>query len=322
MLPRIRRRGLRAKIIAWFLVPTVIILSAVALLTFYAYQRVTEELVFERNQDQTRLLATQLTAELQEYVGRLNALTAIPEIYEQHPTVQQATLRQSWTPSNLQVFDSGVLILDRDGRVVAAEPQRPELLGQDFSTRAYFNQALCSPQPAFSNILADGIGGTDVVALAVPILAGRGEFRGMMVGMFRAERGATRSSAFYNSIWELYIGRQKVAYLVDGHSRVIFHSDTFLIGKDLATQEAVQQVLGRQVDSIRTRNLEDQEVVASFAPVPGTCWGLVTEESWATLIGASQRYGWFLLLLLALSVTVPAGVIAWGASGSRIPSPS
>ena len=71
-LPRVLRRSLRVKIIAWFFVPTAIILLAVALVKFYAYQDVTEDLVIERDQDLTRLSAGQLATELEEYINLLN----------------------------------------------------------------------------------------------------------------------------------------------------------------------------------------------------------------------------------------------------------
>ena len=60
MLLGIRWRSMRAKIIAWSFVPTTIILVAVALVTFTAYQQVTEDLVIERNQELTRLSAVEL----------------------------------------------------------------------------------------------------------------------------------------------------------------------------------------------------------------------------------------------------------------------
>ena len=62
-----RRDGLRRKIIAWSFVPTAIILLAVALITFTAYQQVTEDLVIERDRELTRLTAIQLAAEVTEY---------------------------------------------------------------------------------------------------------------------------------------------------------------------------------------------------------------------------------------------------------------
>lgn len=49
------RRNLRAKIIAWSFVPTAIILLAVALVTFFAFQSVTEELVLQRDLEVTHV---------------------------------------------------------------------------------------------------------------------------------------------------------------------------------------------------------------------------------------------------------------------------
>jgi signal transduction histidine kinase len=46
--------------------------------------------------------------------------------------------------------------------------------------------------------------------------------------------------------------------------------------------------------------------------VPGTSWGLVTEENWAALIRSSRRYGQLLLLLLTLSAVAPALVVTVG----------
>jgi nitrate/nitrite-specific signal transduction histidine kinase len=72
----IRRWSLRIKIIAWSFVPTAVILTIVAWATFYAYQRVTEELVIERDRELTRLIADELARELGKDV--LSVLTRTP----------------------------------------------------------------------------------------------------------------------------------------------------------------------------------------------------------------------------------------------------
>ena len=59
-LTRPLRGSLRTKLIAWFFVPTAIILVAVALVNFNSYQNVTEDLVIERDRDLTQLWAGQL----------------------------------------------------------------------------------------------------------------------------------------------------------------------------------------------------------------------------------------------------------------------
>lgn len=305
--------SLRTKIIAWSFVPTVIILVAVAVVIFYAYQQVTEDLVLERNKELTHLTASQFAAELKEHTDLLAAEARTSDIYGDDPVAQRDALKGA--RNRLAVFDAGTLILDTFGTVVAAEPERSEVLGQNWSDRTYYRQVLRSQilgssGPVFSDIVADGPGNTEVIVVAVPIIGPQGEFVGTIAGMFRV--GATTVSAFYGDIVKLRIGESGSAYVVDGNGRVIYHTDTDRIADDFAAQPLVQQVLSGQVGAIRTRDFEGRGIVASFAPVLGTSWGLVAQESWTALTDASRGYGQFLLLLLALGVIVPVLVVTVG----------
>ncbi|MCP4541981.1 MAG: GAF domain-containing protein [Chloroflexi bacterium] len=310
MLFGIRWGSLRIKIIAWSFVPTMIILVAVAIVIFYAYGDVTEDLVIERNQELVRLTTSQLLISLKEHANLLNDETRIEDICRNYAPAQRAALKRA--SSRLSVFDAGVLILDTFGQVVAAEPERPEVLGQNWSDRAYYRQILRSQTtgPAFSDVVADGPDGTDVIVVAVPILGDQGEFVGIMAGMFRVS--ATTVSTFYGDIVRLRLGKDGNAYLVDGQGKVIYHSNPGRIGDNLSAQEIVQWVTSGEMGGVRTRDLDGREIVASFAPVPDTSWGLVTEEDWATLADAGTGYRRFLLVLLALGVVVPAVVVAVG----------
>ena len=314
MLLGIRWRSLRLKIIAWSFVPTAIILVVVALVGFYAYQRITEDLTFEKNREFSRRIAGQLAVELGEFTGQLTALARTEGIYRGVVPIQQMALRQAG--DRLSIFDAGAIILDDHGRVVAAEPERPEILGQDWSNRTYFRQMVHAPAPAFSDILDDGPGGARVIVVAVPIVGSRSEFIGTLAGMFRL--GATDTSSFYATIFKLRIGENDPAflgaYLVDGNGQVVYHSDTEQVGRNVSSLAAVQQVLSGKSGALRTRDLDGQEIVASFAPVivPGTPWGLVTDLSWNVLLSASQGYRLFLLLLLSLGIVIPAVVVAIG----------
>ena len=57
MRSSVPRRSLRFKIIIWTFVPTAIFLFTAAVVTFYAYQQVTEDLVIQRDRELTRLSA-------------------------------------------------------------------------------------------------------------------------------------------------------------------------------------------------------------------------------------------------------------------------
>ena len=303
-----RLGGLRGKIIAWSFVPTAIILAGVALVTFVAYQQVTEDLVLERNQELTRLSANQLVLALAESRERLVAETRRAAMQSEIPELQQEALIRA--RNRLIIFDGGVLILDNFGKVVAADPERPEIMGHDWSNRSYFRQMLRSTRPVFSDIMNDGSGGEAVIIIAAPIIGPQGEFRGELIGLFRL--GATTVSAFYGNLVKLRIAERGTAYLVDSHGRVIYHSDPGYVGQDFSGQDVVKQAITGQLGALRTRDLEDQDIVASFAQAPGTPWSLVIQESWASVIAPSRGYQQFLILLLTAGIVVPVVVVAIG----------
>jgi nitrate/nitrite-specific signal transduction histidine kinase len=300
--------GLRAKIISWSFVPTAIILVIVALTTFFAYQQVTETLVIERDQEVVRLSAGELATELSEYSDLLASVARVADISHYDPAVQQAALERA--SNRLVVFDAGVLILDPFGTVAAAVPARSEIIGQDWSDRPYFGRMVRTPGPIFSDVLPDGPGGAEAIAVAVPIIGSQGELRGIIVGLFRL--GNTAVSSFYGDVVRLRLGESGNAYLVDGNGRVIFHSNIAQVGEDFSGYDVVQQVLQGKVNAIRTRDFQGREIVAAFAPVRGTSWGLVSEESWQALVRPSRPPQRFLLLLLALGVVLPAMVVTLG----------
>lgn len=142
MLSKIRWKGLRMKIIAWSFVPTIIILFAVALVIFIAFRQVTETLALERDAAVTYVSASQLTTKLEEYTDRLAALAHTPDMYQENRANRRAALERAG--HRLVVFDAGVLLLDTYGVVVAAEPNRPDILGQDWSDRSYYRTIMRS----------------------------------------------------------------------------------------------------------------------------------------------------------------------------------
>jgi signal transduction histidine kinase/FixJ family two-component response regulator/HAMP domain-containing protein len=265
-------------------------------------------LVVEGNQELARLSASQLATDLKSYTDLLESTARIEDISHYSPTVQQNALQQF--SNRLVVFDGGVVILNPFGTVVAAVPERPEILGQDWSNRSYFSHMLRAPGAFFSDVVTDGPQGAEVVVAAMPMIGSQGEFQGTIAGMFRL--GETSVSAFYGDIVKLRSGESGSTYLVDGQGRVIYHSNIDYVGQDFSTQTGVQQMLQGKIGAMRTRDLEGRDIVASFAPVPGTSWGLATEETWSALISQSRSYGRFLLLLLALGVVVPVVVVSIG----------
>jgi nitrate/nitrite-specific signal transduction histidine kinase len=301
------RNSLRTKIVAWSFVPTAIILAAVAFFTFRSYQQVTEQLVIDRNRELVRLSASRLTTEMARFADLLEAETRHHMINGGDPAMQQLGLQDA--SNRLAIFDGGVVILDATGHVSASQPYRPDIAEEDWSDREVFRDLLQSPLPAYSDVTPDGPDGAEVIAVAVPIVNPENQFMGAMVGMFRVD--AQTVSAFYGSLAKLRLARNGSAYLIDGSDVIVYHTDVDRIGS-LRSTTGSRITLSGETNALRTQNAQGEEVVASYAPVPGTSWHLITEESWASLIGTALGYRRFLLILLALGLLIPAVVVAVG----------
>lgn len=313
-----RQLGLRKKIILWAFVPTALILMAVASVNYFAYRKVAETLILERDEEVTRLAAGQIATSLNEYANLLTVEARSTLLGEGEQLYQQAALASA--RNRLAIFDGGIVLLNSFGVVVAAEPEHTDLLGADWSHQAFFPQVLRTGRPVFSDTIAQGIDGQPVVAIVVPVYGDQDQLAGTLVGMFQL--GATSISTFYGDIVRLRFGRHGIAYLVDGSGKVIYHSNGSKIGEDFSAEPVVQQLLGQvlqgepfsaeRVGAIRTHDRAGNEIVAGFAQIPGADWGLVTETSWSTLLGMGNMYQRFLLALFVLGVVTPAIFVSFG----------
>ncbi|GAB4575423.1 MAG: hypothetical protein Kow0077_26860 [Anaerolineae bacterium] len=308
MLSRLAIRTLRAKIIIWSFVPTAIILGAVALLNYAAYQRVTEDLVVQRNAELSRLSANQFTVELEKYSDMLTAESRVADLAARDVETRQAALTRA--RNRLAVFDGGTVLLDTRGIVTATYPERPELLGADWSDQPFFTEMLHFPAPIFSDVVPLGPAGQEVILVAVPVIGSAGEFNGALAGMFQV--GADSVSALYGDIVKLRIEASCCAVIVDGYGKALYHSNLSRIGENFAAFPVVQAALNGSVGAVRTSEFDNLDSVVSFAPIPGTSWVIITQESWDALIAASATYRRTLLLLLALGVLVPGVVVYFG----------
>ena len=289
--------SLRTKILLWLFVPTAIILIAVAVENFYAYEDVTEDLVIGKDADLVRLSAGQVATEMKVYTDTLSDIARAPAIHQANPqSLSEAS-------SELRVFDQGTYLLDHSGVVVASYPDAPELMGQNWSQRSLFREVLRVPQPHLTDVVDGAREGEEVVAVTVPVRDEGGLFAGTLVGMFGANK--RDANAFFGSIVRLRIKEKGAAFLVDSSGRVIYHSSSSLIGADFSGEETVRKVLAGEANSLRTSSSSGADILAAFSPVPGTTWGLVTEESWSGLISQSQGERNLLLLLLAMGIVIP-----------------
>jgi len=313
MRSRPRFHSVRSKIIFWIFVPTAMVLAVVAVATFVAFQQVTKSLAVERDGHYADLSAAKLSIRLtqqyrnllSEYSGALARLMAGPAGTGPSDAVQRTLLVAR---GRLEPFDAGVLVLDNSGAVIAATPEHAEALGESWADRSYFRQMLRTPAPILTDIVPDGPGGTEVIVFAEPIIGDQGQFLGLVAGMLGV--GQHSMSALYQDFAELEGNGHQHLYLVDGRGRVIYHRDPSQVLVDLSQQAVVQRVLDGQVGATLLRSPGGQTVLAGYAPVPGTNWGLLTETDWDVLLSATRSYSNLFFAVLAVGTILPGVVVA------------
>lgn len=309
-----RRVGLRTKIIAWSFVPTVIILSAVAWFTFYAYQKVIGDLAIKQDWAIAQSKAVEANTTIATVVNTSirPVILTIDIDYEKPLEVRtQNILDQA---QGLDIFDGGIYFLDQQGKVFKTQPPQPELIGQDWSDTPQFRYLVNNPPGTspVTEIRTIGPNEKGIVCATWPMHNTQGEFIGASYYCFDIE--PSENTVLYKTWNGLDLGSD--VYIIDGNQRIIFSPDPSQIGRDLSNEAYIQQLLQGQKMSIRYHKATE-DIVISYYPVNSVVsdrmrWILVKEQSLADIMQPSLAYRQLLLVLLGLGVIVPALVTAYG----------
>lgn len=300
MRSRFEWKRWRSRVVLGIMVLTLLILAAVSLYTYDAYQEATGKLALETNRQLTYVSAARLRNELTRFSEELDNLVRSRQLYGGLTADQEQELRNA--RHRLTIFDGGVVLLDNFGHVRLSEPARPEIQNADWSDRDFFHELLGSSREYYSDVTTDGPDGASVAVISVPVLGENGEFVGVLAGMFRL--GESRISSLYASIVRLRIGQSGNTYVLDREGTILYDSSYTRIGQTLEMPSLDKTEL--QGDAVRTTDPDGNDIIASFAPIPGTGWTLVTEDEWATATQATQRYANSLVILLVLGTVLPA----------------
>jgi serine phosphatase RsbU (regulator of sigma subunit) len=273
--------------------------------TYIAYRQAAADLVMERDRQVTYLSAARLQAELSKFSQTLASVARAEGIRSPEPGVRQAVLERE--AFRLADFDGGVVLLDHLGRVVAAQPPTPDLLGEDWSRHDLYRQVLSTHATEFDNSLPAATENDRVVSMAVPVLGEGEEFAGALIGMFRL--GEHTVSSFYASIVRLRLGQEGNLYVVDGSGIVLYDSSSVFVGQRFGGDVIPGLSLQGDAGTIRRRDVHGREMLISYAAIPGTPWTLVTEEDWRTLTRSTRPYANLLLGALAIGMVIPAAAV-------------
>jgi HAMP domain-containing protein len=306
--------SLRIKIIAWSFVPTLIILSAVAWFTFFSYQQVLGDLAIRQDwaivqtkvEQASPALSTLLNVHLRQIVLNIDTHPELPIEARIQNIVDQA--------QSLEDFDGGIYFVDLYGKVIKTHPERPDLLGRDWSDTPQFRYIRQNP-PGSAAITDVQDFGPDLGKVVCAILRMQNTQKELIgAGYYCFKIDSTGQNGLYQTFNRLALGKN--VYFLDGNLVIVFSPDPTQIGKDLSNEADIQQLLQSQTTSIRFRQGTEDKVISytPFNPVNDgrLRWILISEQSWANIMQPSLPYRQFLLILLSLGLIVPVLVTTYG----------
>ena len=146
-----------------------------------------------------------------------------------------------------------VFVQDPKG-VIRVRVPHAETVGQDFSFRDFFQEATRTRRPYISGVYVSKAAQRSVVSIAVPVLDGDDNIKGVLVGALSLRT----MSQFVSMIRQ---EDRSVVYLVDGKGLLIAHSEGTKTepAQDMTVQPIVQSVMARQSGTMEFRDPRGDE---------------------------------------------------------------
>ena len=207
---------------------------------------------------------------------------------------------------------NSVVLGNSTGVVLATDPELG-LLGRHLRSDV-IETALEQKRAAISAPFIT-VTGNLVVFISQPVFSPTGEYLGFIGGTVYLKAENMLSIMIRNH----YHTDGSYVYLVDQNRRLLFHPNPDLIGTTMSANQAVDLALAGQSGEIRLLDTPGTDMLAGYAPVTGTGWGVIaqrpTEQALTSLESSVKKV---LVNSLPLALFIVVGVI-W--LSRRIASP-
>jgi diguanylate cyclase (GGDEF)-like protein/PAS domain S-box-containing protein len=194
-------------------------------------------------------------------------------------------------PALHAIFDNGLFLFSREGRIIVESPYLPNRRGRDIAFREYYQKTVATLKPQISNpYISTHSPGKPAVILTAPLL----DPQGRLIAILAGSLDLTRDN-FLGKLSRVKIGDTGYLYLYNSQRTIIMHPDQRrLLKQDLApginrafdkgiegfegTQESVNSKGINALTSVRHLKTTDWILAANFP----------TKEAYAPIVKAKQ----------------------------------
>lgn len=229
-----------------------------------------------------------------------------PELFDNPDKLQTYLDAQSALHS---VFDTGLFIIDKQGKLLAESPFRPDRRGRDLSDREYFKHPAQMQQPYISKPYASTRNqGQPALRMTAPIFDKQGHFMGILAGRLDLWGSNILSKASLTKV-----GNKGYIYIADQDGIMILHPDLKRILKSArGANPLFDQAMNGFEGSGETTNSYGVAMIFTFKHLATTQWLLASAYPKAEanapfqhalrVIATTLTIGLLLLLIILLAL--------------------
>lgn len=229
---------------------------------------------------------------------------------------------QAWLDNRTgirSIFNSGLFILDRHGRLLADSPLTPHLLGKSYAYRSYFKETLKTGKPFISQAFHSTTDNASVVAMTAPVTGRQGRLAAILVGFI----DLNSSGGIFHDITATKIGQSGYVYLFSQDRSMMLHPDHAQAPQPVAPP-GVNPLLDRALagfeGAAETKDSRCCHYISAFKRLSTTNWILASnypiKEAYAPITRFRTVYLWVMAAVVLLSIaatwlisrTISAGI--------------
>lgn len=248
---------------------------AALLNTFYASYKVQRQLLIDSTLQANEAYARKLANTTEDYLQAARQQLAysarlLPRHFNDRAVLLAETERLR---GQTNTFNS-VLVVDASGLVLAVSPETLGLQNR-LLTSAGAQAALRAKRPLITEPYMSSAGNL-VIFISHPVVDQAGRYLGYVGGSIYLKQ----QNILYNILGQHYYRDGSYLYVVDQARRLLYHPLDTRLGEVAAGNSMIEAIVARTQDSGsgRMRNSQGVDMLAGYAIVPSTGWGVVAQR--------------------------------------------
>ncbi|KAB8045418.1 diguanylate cyclase [Janthinobacterium aquaticum] len=267
---------------------------------FHASYRVQRQLLIDTALEANHAYALKLAQSTQDYLQSTRQQLAYsagllgPRFNQPGALQAEATRLREQT----NTFNS-VAVVNAKGVVVAVSPEALPVMGRQLATPGALKM-LRERQPVITEPYLSSVGNL-VIVISHPIVDGLGRYLGYVGGTIYLKQ----KNILSRLLGQHFYRDGSYLYVVDQKRRLLFHPDPARVGETAGANTVIDAVARQESGSKRTVNTLGVDMLAGYAAVPATGWGIVAQRpTTATLAPLNQ------LMFNTLWHTLPVALLS------------